>query len=182
MSLEQEQAPKVTVRDAIESDVPAILKMHAQSWLDTYPNEDAGVSHEWVKAKVGKWDSDENIERRRDFIRRCKGDPNVMYKVAENDDGGIVGIIAPFRNEETQRVGAIYVDKAYYGSGLAQQLMDEIITWSDRSRPLELEVASYNERAKSFYRKYGFKEVQGSEHLAYETLPVITMIRKGDKQ
>lgn len=182
MPLKLKQTPKVTVRDATESDVPAILKMHAQSWLDTYPNEDAGVTREWVEAKVGRWASYENLEKRREFIRERKDDPNAIYKIAENDTGDIVGIIAPFRNEETQRVGAIYVDKAYHGSGLAQQLMDEIITWSDRSRPLELEVASYNERAKSFYGKYGFKEVQGSEHLAYEIIPVVTMIRKGDKQ
>ena len=180
MSPELEQAPKFTIRDAVESDVIGILKMHAQSWLDTYPNEDAGVSREWVEAKVGRWDSDEKIEQRRDLIRRSKDNPDLMYKVAENSDGDIIGIVAPYRNKDVQRVGAIYVDKAYQGSGIAQQLMDEIIAWADPSRPLELEVASYNERAKAFYRKYGFEELEGSEHLVHETMPAVTMIRKGD--
>ncbi len=78
--------PHFIIRDAIEADVPAILKMHARSWLATYP---------------------------------------------------------------AQRVGAIYVDVAYHGTGLAQRLI--------------------------------FKEQENSEHIVHTMIPVITMIRKGDK-
>jgi len=60
--------------------------------------------------------------------------------------------------------------------------MQEILDWADPHRPLELEVAAYNERAKAFYRKYGFIAVKDSQHLVHETIPVVTMTRKGDKQ
>jgi ribosomal protein S18 acetylase RimI-like enzyme len=176
------QTPRYTIRDATEADVPAILAMHAQSWLDTYPNEAAGITREWVKEKLGHWSSEENIEKRRDVIRKCKDNPDALYRVAVSDRDEIIGMIAPFRNETVQRVGAIYVAKEYHGSGLAQALMDEIIAWKDPRRPLELTVATYNERAKAFYRKYGFKEINDSEHIVHERIPVITMIRKGDKQ
>jgi ribosomal protein S18 acetylase RimI-like enzyme len=99
-----------------------------------------------------------------------------------DDQGEIVGIIAPFRNDTMQRVGAIYVTKAFQGTGLAQKLMDQIIDWADPHRPLDLEVASYNERAKAFYRKYGFIEDANSEHIVHDLIPAITMIRKGDQQ
>jgi RimJ/RimL family protein N-acetyltransferase len=173
---------KLTIRDATEADAEAIVAMHDQSWLDTYPNDTAGVSREWVKERIGKWQNPEKIEARRELIRRSGQGKATIYRIAEDEYGKVVGLISPYRDEKTQRVGAIYVDKQYHGTGLAQKLMDEIIAWADQSRVLELEVASYNERAKAFYRKYNFKEIEHSEHTVHEVIPVVTMIRKGDKQ
>ena len=174
------QKPRYTIRDARPEDAEAIIAMHAQSWLETYPNKEAGVTEDWVRERTDRWSTEENLEKRRDIIRRCKGNPNAFYRVAENDKGEIVGMAAPFRNETVQRVGAINVKKSYQGTGLAQGLMDQIIEWMDTRRPLQLEVASYNERAKAFYRKYGFEEVSGSERISHEILPTITMERKGE--
>lgn len=168
--------------DAHEDDGQAILAMHAQSWLDTYPNEAVGVSREWVENRVGAWDSPERVTSRIEKIKQARHDPDLMYRIAKDDEGRVVGLIMPFRDEVAQRVGAIYVDKAYYGTGLARELMDEIIAWANPKRSLELEVATYNERAKAFYRKYGFKEVKGSEKLYHDTIPIIKMTRKGDER
>lgn len=176
------EKPRYTIRDATVADVPAIVSMHAQSWRDTYPHAESGISDEWVKAQTDNWFSDEEMEKRRDIIRRCKGNPNAMYLVAENEQGEIIGFVAPFRNESIQRVGAVYIAKAYQGKGLAQVLMDKIIDWADPHIPLELTVATYNERAKAFYRKYGFEEVSGSQRIVHEKLPIVAMIRKGDMQ
>ena len=170
-----------TIREATEADAEAIIKMHAASWLDTYPNDEAGVSYEWIKDRTDKWSTPEKLASRRERIKQSLEDPNYMYKVAVTPDGKIIGLACPFRDETAQRVGGLYVDKEYQGKGLGKLLMDEILNWSDPKRPLELEVASYNERAKAFYRKYGFVEVEGSERL-YDVLPVVEMIRKGDKQ
>lgn len=48
-------------------------------------------------------------------------------------------------------------------------------------KPIDLEVVTYNGRAKAFYRKYNFDEIPGTEVLFAEKIPVITMIRKGGK-
>ncbi|HEU5121549.1 MAG TPA: GNAT family N-acetyltransferase [Candidatus Saccharimonadales bacterium] len=169
------------ITDATTDDVEAIIAMHAQSWRDTYPNENAGVSHEWVENRVQTWSNPEKLAKRTEKIKQASHDPDLLYRVAKDSEGRIIGMIMPHRDETTQRVGAIYVDKAYYGTGLAQRLMSEILDWADPTRPLELEVATYNERAKAFYRKYGFKEVEGSEY-NYDVIPVVKMIRKGDRQ
>ena len=171
-----------TIRAAIPEDVEAIVAMHARSWLDTYPNKALGVTREWVQERTSRWFEAEALEKRRDIIRRCENNSDALYCVAQNERGEIVGMVAPFRNEQIQRVGAIYVEKEYHGSGLAQALMDRVIAWADPHRPLELTVTTYNERAKAFYRKYGFEEIEGSEHIVHDKLPVITMIRKGEKQ
>lgn len=175
-------AAHYTIRNATEADVPAILKMHAQSWLDTYPNESAGVSREWVQKRIDRWMNDEGIEKRRERVRQALKSDDLLYMVAEDDRGEIIGMISPYRDENVQRIGAIYVAKEHHGSGVAQLLMDRILSWADPKRPIELQVASYNERAKAFYRKQGFKEVEDSERIVHDTLPAITMIRKGEKE
>ena len=45
-----------------------------------------------------------------------------------------------------------------------------------------LEVVAYNTRAIRFYQKAGFAIIDGSEHLFMDTMPVVTMIRKGGNQ
>ena len=44
-----------------------------------------------------------------------------------------------------------------------------------------LGVTTFNERAKRFYKKWGFKEIEGSESLKFDKLPEIQMIKEGDK-
>lgn len=163
-------------------DTESMIKMQARSWLDTYPNEAAGVSREWVKSHTKRWLTPENIADFEKRVEQDMTDPNKSRCVAKTKDGRIIGTIAPHRDDKVQRVGSLYVDKKYHGTGLAQRLMSEILLWSDKNRPLKLEVATYNERAKAFYRKYGFKEVEGTERLVDDMIPVITMIRKGDNQ
>jgi ribosomal protein S18 acetylase RimI-like enzyme len=162
-------------------DVLPMIEMHAQSWKDTYPNDDAGVTLEWVEERTKKWFTPENIENRKKRLEEAKTNPDIATWIAKDKAGKIIGIASPRRDEKGQHVGAIYVDKEYHGQGIAQQLMEKIIDWSDPGQPIDLEVASYNERAKAFYRKYGFQETGKEAHFA-EVIPVVTMIRKGDNQ
>lgn len=180
----QKEQSRYTIQNVREADIDAMVKMHAQSWLDTYPNETAGISRQWVQEYVDGWSSPESLERRRLRVKEYANNSDALWQTAKDDENAIIGIISAFRDDQTQKVGAVYVDKSYYGSGLAQQLMDIIIEWADPVRPIELEVASYNERAKAFYRKYQFDEIKGSEHIVREKIPVVTMIRKikGEKK
>lgn len=171
-----------TIRDAVPDDAEAIVRMHKKSWLDTYPNDEAGVSREWVEKNTSDWSRPERLESRRNRIREALISPDMIYKIALNPKGEIVGFACPFRDGTEQRVGGLYVEKSYQGTGLAQSLMNEMIDWSDPTRPLVLEVAAYNERAKRFYKKYGFEEVPDSGQLHKSTIPTITMIRKGSQQ
>ncbi len=43
---------------------------------------------------------------------------------------------------------------------------------------VELEVAEYNERAKAFYRRNGFVEVEGYRVMHADLIPTIKMVRK----
>lgn len=167
------------IREASEDDTLNIRTMHARSWLAAYPNDEFGVSEEWVSERVSKWTTKEGLQRAKEHFNGIFGDPDHFYRIAELE-GEIVGLIHAINEGDKQHLAALYVDKSQYGNGLAQQLMDLVIDWLDPTKPVDLEVAVYNARAIRFYEKYGFKIQDGSEHLFAEKIPVVTMIRKGE--
>jgi GNAT superfamily N-acetyltransferase len=83
-----------------------------------------------------------------------------------------------YDNHGIQHVGSLYVDKNWHGKGVGAALMQKVIEWFDPTKPIELGVAVYNERAKAFYRKWGFEEIPGSESLFADKIPEIRMVRK----
>lgn len=167
------------IREATTDDVVAIRTMHARSWQDTYPNEQAGVSEEWVQQETDSWLTPENLEKSKKFLGEIFSDPDMWYRVVVVD-GELVAMVHGSKKQK-QYLEALYVDKSQQGTGLAQQLMDGMMGWFDTTKPISLEVADYNDRAVRFYQKYGFEKVGNSEHLWQNVLPVIDMVYKGDR-
>jgi ribosomal protein S18 acetylase RimI-like enzyme len=171
----------IIIRDTTADDLLALRTMHGQSWRDTYPNEAEGVPRKWVEERTAGWITPEGIENSKEHVKNIYGHPEHLHKIAV-EDGKVVGIVHVAKTAEKQHLHALYVAKEYYGQGLAQQLMDTALKWIDPNRPIDLQVVTYNERAKAFYRKYGFKEVPGTEEKFAEVIPVITMERKGESE
>jgi len=161
------------------SDVEAATHMRLASWLDTYVNEEHGISKDWIEERNKQQSTPEALERRKKML---SGGDNKGF-VAKDKNGTIIGAAMPYRDAKgIQHVGSLYVAKTWHGMGVGGALMQEIINWSDPSQPIVLGVVTYNERAKAFYRKWGFSEIPGSETLFDNKLPEIMMTRKGDKQ
>ena len=157
-----------------ENTVDEATKVRLQSWLDTYVNEELGVTREWILERNKDQLSDTNRMRRR---KRLK-DSNSAGWVALDAAGKVVGVTTPYKdNEGNQHVGSLYVAKDWHGTGVAHALMAKVLEWFDTSKPIHLGVVSYNERAKAFYRKWGFVEVPNSETLFDGKIPEIAMIR-----
>ncbi len=179
IDIERVAGPKATIREASFEDLLAIRKMHAKSWLAVYPNDEAGVSEEWVRGRVSNWITPEGIEKSKEHFKGIFGNPNHFYRIATVDNA-VVGLVHVSRDDAKQHLDALYIDESEYGSGLAQELMGMADDWLDTSLPTDLEVASYNKRAIRFYEKCGFTIVPNSEHLFADTMPVVDMIRKAD--
>ena len=168
-----------TISTMTPEDVRAATYMRLQSWLDTYVNEDHGVSREWIEEHNKQKSTDEAIERRIVML----GGKNSKGFIAKDEYDVIIGAAMPYQDTKgIQHVGSLYVDKVWHGKGVGGALMKEIINWSNPGLPIILSVATYNERAKAFYRKWGFVEIPGSNALFDDKIPEIKMIRKGDKQ
>jgi ribosomal protein S18 acetylase RimI-like enzyme len=162
------------------ADVEAATAMRLECWLDTYTNDEIGVTREWVEEHNLAQITPEKNKIRKD---RLKDSTHHAGWVAKNSTGEIIGSTTPFIYEDgRQDVGSLYVKREWRGKGVAAALMQKVIDWFDSKKSIELGVANYNERAKSFYRKWGFEEIPSSEELFADKIPNIKMIRKGDSQ
>ena len=173
-SPEFDQPPRPTIREATPEDAEPTRRMQAQSWLDTYPNDERGVPREWVEQRVAKWFTPEGLARTREIM----ADPEQFYRVAELN-GQIVGFISGWIRDDDQGELAIYTEKSMHGTGLATDLMNQLDEFwrAKQVKIVRLRVADYNERAIKFYEKFGFAIVPGSEALLDEKIPNVKIER-----
>lgn len=172
-----------TIQPTTSADVESLNAMHSKSWRETYPNEEAGVSREWVEERVAARALPEAIEGRKKFIDDNRDNPAMISLVAKGEDGEVIGMAHGYRDEEgRQHLGSLYVAREFHGTGVAQDLIAKVIAWSDPTEPMYVGVASYNQRAQAFYAKNGFIPIEGSDRLFADKIPEIEMIRKGDAQ
>lgn len=125
--------------------------MQKLAWLDTYPNEAAGVTREEIASK--DFDSPAKLAEKRDLLAP---DRPVRCWVAEAQ-GTIIGFIMARRIDPAE-ITAMYVLQAYRGQGIAQQLMQAALEWIGPEVPVRVQAAYYNARALAFYRKCGFAD------------------------
>jgi len=164
-------------------DVEAVRWFHRKSWRDTYPNEKAGVSREWVEKTTDEWLLPEKMERSREIFQSILDNPeNEYYRLVEIN-GEVMGFVHGARrgDDDLQHLHAIYIDVSLQGTGVAQKLLDGLFEFLDLREDIWLSVVDYNERAKAFYRKNGFEVVEGSGFLFKNMLPSVKMVRKGSR-
>jgi ribosomal protein S18 acetylase RimI-like enzyme len=160
------------------NELDAVTRMRKQSWIDTYENEEAGVTSDWIEAQFTDLLSEDTKEQRIEQFIKYKGSGRYNSWVVKSTEGEIIGSTTPYIDKDGhQQVGSLYVDKNWHGTGAGKQLMEKLIGWFDPAKPIELDVATYNDRAIAFYKKWGFVEVPGSENLYDDKIPEIKMIR-----
>lgn len=168
-----------TITPMQPQDIEPATRMRLESWLETYVNNEAGVTREWIESRNQQQLSPEKAAARLERFNN----PHYAAWVAKDADGNVIGAATPYVDDDgVQHVGSLYVEKSWHGKGIAGDLMKKIIAWSDPNKPIVLGVVTYNERAKAFYRKWGFKEIPDSEILFDNKIPEVRMERKGDEQ
>lgn len=162
------------IRPTTLADLPSMRRMQAASWRAIYPNAKHGVDDAWVRQRTASWLTPEGLAASREHFGPIFTSANHLHIAAESR-GEIIGFLHCSRQNGGQHIEALYIAAAYYGSGLAADLMDRAGAWLDHSRSTDLQVAVYNGRAIRFYEKYGYRVVPGSEALFKEKIPVVTM-------
>lgn len=178
--IETKPKPQFVIETTQEADVDEANEMRMDSWLETYPNKNAGVSREWVESQHQRQLSEEAREERRERFLRDSESGKMAAWVAKDEQGKVIGSTTPYTDDEgKQHVGSLYVLQDWHGTGAGSALMQKVIDWCDGTKPIELEVAAYNMRARAFYEKWGFNVVPESERLHREIMPVVKMIKEG---
>jgi GNAT superfamily N-acetyltransferase len=143
----------------------------------------------WLEAYAELLDPGRLAERTGDIDRRIERwtsrlEEGVLRWVAINPDpeaamqDRVIGFASPgpTRDDDAPtplELYAIYVREKWWGSGLAQRLMDVAIG----KEPASLWVLDGNERAKAFYRRQGFVEDGAPIDEPFFGVPEIRMVR-----
>lgn len=174
--MEKERTLQFNLEKLTPENGEAVVQMRNQSWRDTYPNQEFGVTNEWLEARFVRSTPEQRAVRMREIL----DNPHLTGWVAMDREGNVIGETTLYIDDGgTQHIGSLYVAKAWHGMGIGAALMEQTLNWFDAAKPIELSVATYSERAKAFYRKWDFEEIPGSEELYAGKIPVVTMIRKG---
>ncbi len=142
------------VVDAVPDDVYGIRHVQKLTWLDTYPNIEAGISVEDVESQFANDDTPLGKQRTEDRKKRFFNDNRHTW-VAKDDDK-IVGFCAAAKEENNGRIQAIYLLPTYQGKGLGRKLMEAALNWLNKDQDIYINVATYNDKAIKFYEKFGF--------------------------
>ena len=171
----RERETKSEIRIATVDDATAIAQIQNDSWLATYPNEAAGITREDLVGYLG------NIDARafRWEGRLKKGDPNIQISVLKQGDR-VIGFCSVTKMPNVGHVDALYLDPEFSGKGMGGEALEEGLRWLGNDKPIELEVASYNNRAIRFYERFGFRKQNTIKPIDLQNrkeIPLILMVR-----
>lgn len=146
----------IKIRKSIPSDVYGIREVQRITWIDTYPNEKAGITLEEIK---DKFEGDSTPKGKQKIKERKKKyeDKTKQTWVAEKD-GKIIGFCVAGKENGKDRILAIYVLPQFQGKGIGNELITEGLEWIGNDKKVYINVVEYNMNAISFYKKHGFIE------------------------
>lgn len=153
----------ITIRHAVEADLPAVRALLTETWHDTY---DALLGTEWVTEVSGRWHTVENLRKQLSVL-------GTSFLVAV-DQGRIVGhILVDASKPPALVVARLYVLPAHQRGGVGARLLAAATAEHPGCETLRLDVEARNGKGVNFYRRAGFTEVgrtliEGSEHLVME--------------
>lgn len=133
----------------------------------TASNEDIPQIITLVKKTLGEYDlafSSEESEFDLKDIEKTYLENGGIFIVVETQDNEIIGTAALLKiDSATAKLRKMYVDKAYRGMKLGEQLLDQILKIAENRRfeTIYLETVHTMNAAISLYRKFGFETIEG---------------------
>jgi ribosomal protein S18 acetylase RimI-like enzyme len=176
----------LVIAKAVPADAKAISGVLAKTWLATYPNAELGITEQDIRLRVEGAHGERitsGIQKWRERIESTG--PNSEIFVARLDDK-IVGAASSVIEDGQHRVGAIYVLPEAQGKGVGAKLMNKMLDWLGSNQDIYVVVASYNQTAIDFYKRFGFKEtgrqIEDASGKAggYKQIPEMEMVLRVD--
>jgi diamine N-acetyltransferase len=146
----------ITYRDATAADAPALARLGADSFTETF-------GHLYAPADLALFLEHHTAESWSAEL----ADPAFAVRVVEADGATIAyAKLGPPQLPFTPSTGAtelrqFYVLAPWHGAGIAAQLMEWVITTARARHASELFLSVFtdNHRARRFYARYGFEPV-----------------------
>lgn len=146
------------ILQAIPADMNSIREVQKLSWLETYPNEQLGITKDDISIRFA---SDDTEEGKRQMEQRTTRffQPNARTWIVKDGDKTI-GYCLAIKGSGSHRIQAIYLLTAYQGKGIGKQFMSKALNWLGKDKKVYLNVAEYNDKAILFYEHIGFSKTE----------------------
>ncbi|MFG3142201.1 GNAT family N-acetyltransferase [Streptomyces sp. NPDC048211] len=156
-------------------DAEAMGRVQMRAWLQTYPNEEAGIDEAWIREHRGFAVTAEGVAQWRAFMEEAVRQPDRLFCRVVRSGSEIVGFLCG-RRDAVVNLGPMYLLNEAQGQGTGGRLMREFMAWAQDAR-MRLWVTDYNEKAIRFYERYGFRTT-GERELWQGKLPNVRMARE----
>lgn len=145
----------ITIDLAQPEDALGLQSVFYESWLDTYPNKEAGITRDDIEDFHKDAFTEKTLRERADRI--ANPPPNMKLFVAK-DGLKVVGLCRIVLHKDKNQLQAIYLLPDYYRKGIGTLLWNKAKTIFDHTTSSIVQVAICNKRAINFYKKLGFQE------------------------
>lgn len=142
------------IRTMTIEDVDTVDDLLYKTWLNTYVNDELGITEEVLRNFLDKRFKDLDIEHRQKLFELKQGD-NSRRMVIEVD-GVVAGMCVAIKRKDFNQLQVLYVLPEYQGMGLGRALWEESLKFFDKEKKIIVQVASYNKKAIKFYESLGF--------------------------
>jgi len=154
------------IRKPTVADGPALTRLLGDAWNAAYPNAGLGISPELIAAFTAAYAQRNSKPDANELFAKMIVDPNRVYLVAEIDNKpvGFINAIRKSPKHNDAEIVSLYVDPHYFSRGIGYALLTAAFKKLGATN-VHLTVASYNERAVTFYERNGFRKIPNSDHL-----------------
>jgi ribosomal protein S18 acetylase RimI-like enzyme len=142
----------VSIEEAFPEDALGIIAVQKVTWIDTYPNEQYGITIQDVLSK--NFDDPKRAER---WQRIIEENGNEKVWVAKQGIK-LIGFCSAMREQGHNHIRAIYVKPQFQNMGIGRVLMQKALSWLGREKDVFLGVATHNTTAIAFYEMLGFQK------------------------
>jgi ribosomal protein S18 acetylase RimI-like enzyme len=167
-------------------DARPICRVMAETWMDTYQNEEHGITADMIRAR--QYDPDGSISREKIALtERSIADSDFVRRIfTARMNGEVVGVSSVSDPEIGKRkINTLYVLPNVQGMRIGSALLETGLGWLDRREAdVYLKVATFNQKAINLYTKYGFiptGPVPVEDQMQFDNgiiLPELEMIRR----
>jgi ribosomal protein S18 acetylase RimI-like enzyme len=185
MKTPENMEQEIEISIAKPEDNRGIQEVFYKTWLDTYPNEEVGITVEDIEYKYKDRFTEEGLQK---SLERMMNAPKDHFVFVAKDTDVVVGVCRAEATENGNRLLALYVLPEYQGKGIGKKLWAEAQKRFNSAKDTLVNVATYNANAIEFYKKLGFEDTgrrfieENFKMKSGNTIPEQEMIIKAEKE
>jgi len=134
-------------------DALGTIEVQYKTWLETYPNQKIGITREDVEDRYKDAFEGKKLEKRIKVINEQRDTEKILVA---KDGEKVVAYSYAVKSEEKNQLQAIYILPEYHRRGIGTNMWKQLKNFFNKENDVYVEVADYNEKAISFYKKIGF--------------------------